>query len=111
MEQEQAYPSATSAPGHPGEESGGPNVPVTFVAGVIGAILFLVLVVVLQAIYFSSERREFEGKVVAVPAEELNQLLAEQQSLLGSYRWIDQARGIVGIPIERAMELEAAGPR
>jgi hypothetical protein len=38
----------------------------------------------------------------------LADLAAENQKTLTSYRWIDKAKGIVGIPIDRAMELELA---
>jgi len=38
----------------------------------------------------------------------LNDLNTENQKALSSYRWIDKGKGIVGIPIDRAMELEIA---
>ncbi|VVM05649.1 hypothetical protein MAMC_00732 [Methylacidimicrobium cyclopophantes] len=49
--------------------------------------------------------------------QEANQALAQRVALLqsvrdadrqtlGSYRWIDRSKGIVALPIERAMELE-----
>jgi hypothetical protein len=38
----------------------------------------------------------------------LNDLNTENQKALTSYRWIDKGKGIVGIPIDRAMELEVA---
>jgi hypothetical protein len=38
----------------------------------------------------------------------LNDLNTENQKALSSYRWIDKGKGIVGIPIDRAMELEVA---
>ena len=36
-------------------------------------------------------------------------LLAPLRDRLGTYGWIDRAHGIIHIPIERAMELVAAG--
>ncbi len=39
------------------------------------------------------------------PREELKQLRAEEDAILGSYAWIDEGAGIVRIPIERAMAL------
>ena len=88
-------------------ESGDPNVPATVVVGVVGAILLFVLVVLLQAVFYSAERAENQAKVVAPVSEELASLRASQLEVLHSYRWIDQANGVVGIPIERAMELVA----
>ena len=38
----------------------------------------------------------------------LNDLNTENQKVLTSYRWIDKGKGVVGIPIDRAMELEVA---
>lgn len=38
----------------------------------------------------------------------LDDLNTENQKTLTSYRWVDKAKGIVGIPINRAMELEIA---
>ena len=35
----------------------------------------------------------------------LSMQLADQQEELNSYRWIDQEKGVVGIPIARAMDL------
>ncbi|HRW06073.1 MAG TPA: hypothetical protein P5121_13300 [Caldilineaceae bacterium] len=43
--------------------------------------------------------------VEAVPATELNHLLAPQRKRLTSYGWIDKEAGTVHVPIERAMEL------
>ena len=36
----------------------------------------------------------------------LSDLNTENQKTLTSYRWIDKSKGIVGIPIDRAMQLE-----
>jgi hypothetical protein len=38
----------------------------------------------------------------------LDDLNAENQKTLTNYRWVDKGKGIVGIPIDRAMELEIA---
>jgi len=38
----------------------------------------------------------------------LSDLNTENQKTLTSYRWIDKAKGVVGIPIDRAMKLELA---
>ena|ERR1700738_2067319 len=38
----------------------------------------------------------------------LNDLNTENQKVLTSYHWIDKGKGVVGIPIDRAMELEVA---
>ena len=42
------------------------------------------------------------------PAEDLAQFRAEEEKRLDSYYWIDKKKGIVHIPIERAMKEVAA---
>jgi len=72
--------------------------------GIIGAIVVVLLVVLLQALYFNFEvaRRQADDQV---PIAEINDLLAKQQSTLGSYRWVDEKNQIAAIPVSRAMEL------
>jgi hypothetical protein len=76
------------------------------VIGLVGALLVLLMVIVLETLYYAAQRQEEYRKMVAPPAEELSHLRADQQERLNSYRWVDQAKGVVAIPIERAMELE-----
>ncbi len=90
------------------EGIGDPNTPVTLTVAVVTAILLVVIVVLLEAYFFSAEKEENQRKVVAVTPEELAQARADQLGLLHSYRWIDEKQGVVGIPIERAMELVVA---
>jgi hypothetical protein len=47
------------------------------------------------------ERREQRLKNLA-------DLAVENQKTLASYHWVDKEKGIVGVPIDRAMELEIA---
>jgi hypothetical protein len=46
-------------------------------------------------------------RLQSAPALDLARYRAEKRALLTSYRWIDRAHGVVGIPIERAMALVA----
>lgn len=46
-------------------------------------------------------------RIMQNQAVERKQLYADQRQRLASYRWIDRTDGIVGIPIQRAMELVA----
>jgi hypothetical protein len=39
---------------------------------------------------------------------DMRALRAREEKWLGSYRWVDSTRGLVAIPIERAMDLTAA---
>jgi flagellar basal body-associated protein FliL len=85
-----------------------PNVAASAVIGIISAILLFVIIVVLQALFFSAEQSERERKVYSQSYQALQQLDASQLELLGSYSWVSEGDGVVRIPIERAMELEAA---
>jgi len=85
-----------------------PDAALTAVVGIVGAVLLVVVVLVLQAYFYGAESREAERKTVAPAFEELVAQRADQQEQLNSYRWIDEKAGIVGLPIERAMELVVA---
>ena len=85
-----------------------PNVAASAVVGIISAILLFVIIVVLQAFFYSAEQRELEKKVYSQPYQALQQLDAKQLELLTSYGWVSEAEGLVRVPIERAMELVVA---
>jgi len=86
------------------------NLSVAFIFAAAGAAI-VALVLVLIAYYNVAEDRLLEQRVVAQPDEGLQQIRAEQLDLLGSYRWVDREQGIVGIPIDRAMDLVIAEHR
>jgi hypothetical protein len=48
-----------------------------------------------------------EPRLEEVPALDLQQMRAAEDQVLHNYAWLDQANGIVRIPIDRAMELIA----
>jgi hypothetical protein len=76
--------------------------------GGTGAVLLLVLIIALQVLYYHAAQEETLRKVISVPPYEYNTLVARQlEQLQGpqAYRWVDQAKGKVGLPIDRAMEL------
>ncbi len=55
----------------------------------------------------SGERLPPEPRLLPHPVEQLQQLRAEEKSTLESYGWVDRSKGVVRIPVERAMELVA----
>jgi hypothetical protein len=76
-----------------------------FFVGLLSVILTIDAVVGLQAMYYwQLDRLETSDDLYRPPAK-LGTLLAAQQKLLTEYRMVDAKRGIVAIPIERAMEL------
>lgn len=84
-----------------------PNVPASAIVGILGAVLLFVIIVGLQALFYSMEGKEHARKVTEDPYEPLQRLEADQLGVLNSYGWVDQQAGIAHIPIDRAMELVA----
>jgi hypothetical protein len=75
-------------------------------AGLIIVLLFAVLVVLLvwqrQGIPTVEDVKKQERLKI------LADLNAENEKILTQYRWVDKSKGIVGIPIDRAMDLVLA---
>lgn len=84
------------------------NTPVIALVGIVGAILFVVLVLGLQVWFFDIQEIETYKKDISQAPEEITALISRQQDELREYRWVDKKNKIVGIPIERAMDLVVA---
>lgn len=98
----QAPPAETAERPH-----GDPSALPTVVLGIVGAVLVLIIVIALETLYYGAQQGEDRRKFVNQPSAELQSLQAEQQEQLNGYRWVDQAKGTVAIPIDRAMQLAA----
>jgi hypothetical protein len=85
-----------------------PNVAASAVVGFISAILLFVIIVLLQAWFYTAEEDERFRKIYSQPYQELQKTDNEQLETLGSYGWVSENDGVVHIPIERAMQLVAA---
>jgi hypothetical protein len=85
-----------------------PSTQGTIIVGIIGAILVLVAIVALQALFYNVETAEEYNKVYKLRPQELTRLHADQLERLNSYRWVEEANGRVAIPIDRAMEAVVA---
>jgi hypothetical protein len=73
------------------------------VAGIIVALLFCGL-----AAFLITQRQAiptYEDVRKEVRVKNLADLNAANQKALSEYRWVDKAKGIVGLPIDRAMDL------
>jgi hypothetical protein len=84
------------------------NTPLIVTIGVLFVVLTFVLIILLQVYFYKAQAKEYTRKVIEPKSAALSSHLADQTAELHSYRWIDQQKGIVGIPIERAMELVVA---
>ncbi len=69
----------------------------------VGAIVTVASVIALQAMFYRIEDAEIVRKTVA--PEEIAILRTKQQADQNRYRWVSEADGRAGIPIDRAMEL------
>ncbi len=82
------------------------NTPAIAVVGFLGAILVFATIVLLLIVFYREEAQQHDDKDLSRPPSEVTDLVFRQQSLLvGRSRWMDQEKGIVGIPIDRAMKL------
>ena len=89
------------------EQTDGLYTPGIAVTGVVAAVATFVLIVALQALYLTLDRdQQREAAQNAIDASE--SLMAEQQSRLNQYGWIDRQNDVVSIPIDRAIRLTAA---
>jgi hypothetical protein len=73
--------------------------------GVIGAVLLIVIVMLLKALYYHTlevERMHKQGKGIDVT---LSDLRGKQLEQIGQYRWVNAHTGAVGLPIEDAMRI------
>jgi hypothetical protein len=86
-------------------EESDPRTAPTALVGTVGVVLLAVSLLLLEVLYQRTSQAEIERKVVAEPPQELRQLEAQQLERLAGYAWVDRERGIVKIPVERAMDL------
>jgi hypothetical protein len=82
-----------------------PSARPTALVGVTFVVLFVVVILGLQAYFARVQNEELESKLKGVSSEELARFHEEQLSQISEYRWVDRDSGTVAIPIERAMEL------
>jgi len=81
------------------------DLPRVVAVAVILVVIIYLSVAGLEAWFYRAQEGELQRKVYSQTPETLAKLKAQQEALLHSYRWIDQNKGTVAIPIERAMEL------
>jgi hypothetical protein len=86
-------------------DSDGLNTPAIAAVGFVSAVLTFALIVAVQVLYYHVSAAETDRKVIAVRAEEADDMQAQQDAKLARYGWVDRAQGRVAVPVERAMEL------
>jgi hypothetical protein len=77
---------------------------ITFLA--IGAVITLVVVIAALEVYFNHAwQTAVQEKILTAPSEQLQQLRARENAALTTYGYADKQKGVVRIPVDRAMEL------
>ncbi len=94
-------------PDNPGFDTSDPNTPGVTIFIVL-FIVTLVLVIGATIVYynFASQAQEDEA-VLQKPSEDLANLHAREDEQLKTYGFINKEKGVVQIPLDRAMELVA----
>jgi hypothetical protein len=77
-------------------------------AGLIGAIVTFALILLLMVIYYRVDNQQKQIKQLNEPPAEWANLKTAQEGKLASYRWVDEKRQIVAIPIDLAKQLVTA---
>lgn len=75
------------------------------ILGVIGAILLYAIIVGLEFYYNRVNEQLINTKVYTTTPTQLRDLRAREDESLTRYRYIDEAKGVVQIPIDKAIEL------
>ena len=88
-----------------------PSASPTAVVVVVFTLLVVITILALQAYFNRVETEQIETKVISRTPEERAAIFAEQRRILSGYRWIDREQGVVGIPVEKAMEIVVAENR
>ena len=73
--------------------------------------LVMILLFVGLTIFLVSQRENIptvDQQTAEVRLKNLAELNAENQKILTQYHWVDKNKGVVGIPIDRAMDLIVA---
>jgi hypothetical protein len=83
------------------------NTPAIALVGFLAALLFFASIIFLQVVFYRVEASQRTADNRQPPLE-LTNLIHNQQARLAEYRWVDEKKGAVAIPIDRAMNLVVA---
>jgi hypothetical protein len=77
----------------------------TLLVGAVGMILLMVIVLLVEVLFYRTSEAEIYRKVISEQPLELRQIQAEQREQLNGYRWVSEPNGVAAIPIDRAIDL------
>ncbi len=78
-----------------------------FIATVVVIVFMVAIVLGLNSFFIASKEKQVKDVVLKPESAELRELRAREMEALNSYKILDERKGIVQIPIERAMKLLA----
>ncbi len=84
------------------------NAPMIALVGFLGAVMVFVIVVFLVVVYRQVATQRQYANDVSQPYGEITDLVTRQRDALASYGWVDQEKGIVSLPVDRAVDLVVA---
>ncbi len=76
-----------------------------FVFTAITVVLLVVMIVGIQIFFNQIWDTEVTERVLQVPSQDLKNVHNREDAALGQYKMLDRAKGVVNLPISRAMEL------
>ena len=86
-------------------EADSPRAALIFLVVVVSAFMLTGLVLAVDQLFGMAVREEIAEKVLRRESTALRQLHSDEQAKLTRYQWVDSSKGVVRIPIDRAMEL------
>ena len=95
----------TGSDRHVGYEKKDIHVRSTVIWTIITVVVLTVMVVGLDEYFTYVKEQQYYESVLALPSQELLDLLAQEELELNSYELIDSARGLYRIPVDSAIEL------
>lgn len=81
-----------------------PEIGSTWMVGLVGSIILVVIILALTAMYYNLERQLVDERVMKRDAAEVRLLNEAHEAQLNRW-WIEEGTDRVGVPIDYAMEL------
>lgn len=75
--------------------------------GIAAFLVILVVIMGIQILVYSHAQSKLYDRNITQAAAEMKDIYTNQTKSITQYRWIDQEKGIVAIPVDRAIELIA----
>jgi hypothetical protein len=95
----------TAHESHPQTAEHPEQIRVILLAGLVSVIILVILLVWLRSYFFLVRNETVEKNYLEAGNPKIEELHAREKALLTSYGWVNKGKGIVHVPVDRAMEL------